>query len=275
MSDVQAPAQRPNLEIGSIMSGTFSLLFARFWYFAGVTFLSMLAIVIIVGAGFGGSAALIGVGPATDISGASVALMVLTGLVALVLGLGLYLTLTHSAVTMRLGQGVQFGRAFGAALAGLPAFLLLGIVIYVMVLIGFLLFVVPGLYIAAIFTVIMPIIAYERAGFGSLGRSFALTKGYRWAIVGLNLIWLGISIAVSVGLQLVTTVILFGTTAGGLGDPPVGAAFFIGLAVSNILSVLVYCIVVPLGTIFPAVLYARLIEIKEGGGAEALQSVFE
>lgn len=275
MSDT-AIARAP-LDIGGVLSGTFSVLFSRIWYFAGVTFIAVFVIAIVFAAA---TALFVGVNAnlADGLSGAMVIVSLLLGAVLGLLGLGLMLLLTRSAVSVRLGQGVEFNKALTAAVVGAPIFLVLGVVIYIAVVIGFALLIVPGLYITAMVSALMPAIAYERAGFRAVARSFSLTSGYRWSIVGLTLIWAAINVAISIVFQIIFGVLSFAIMAPlslDSGAGAAGAAPVILTFVLMLLSLLAYCVILPLGAIFPGVLYARLVEIKEGGGAENLKTVFE
>lgn len=289
MTDISAPAAapKPNLDIGRILSGSFSVLFSRFWYFAGVTFLAMLVIFLVLGGGMlalGGTFALVSGQLDQDAMAGPGIAVVLIFVFLYALGFAaLFLVLARSAVTVRLGQGVQFGAAVSSALAGMIPFVLTGLLVYVLFVLGFILFIVPGLYVGALVTALMPAIAYERAGFRGLARSFSLTRGYRWTIVGVNLIWFVLMLVISFVVQMILGVImlavmapaLMGAAETGAVDPALGAGFGVAAIVINLISLLLYCVFLPLTAIFPSVIYARLIEIKEGGAADALRAVFE
>jgi hypothetical protein len=60
-----------------------------------------------------------------------------------------------------------------------------GILASIAIGIGFLLLIVPGLFLLTIWAVIVPVIVLERAGvFESFGRSQQLVKGYGWPVLG-------------------------------------------------------------------------------------------
>jgi|GEM_PF-3769067 len=182
--------------------------------------------------------------------------MVLSLLLVFVM-MGVY---TLAAYDTWLGKPLAIGSYIGRTLGSIVPIIVLGIAFYVIITVGFVLLVLPGLYLIARFFVFTPAILVEGAGFGGLGRASELSKEYRWPMV-LAVIALGIIIIlVSLASQLVMGLVLIGT--GGL------AAFAV---VQSIIAAIVYSI----SAIFTALLYARLREIKEGIGMEGLAQVFE
>src|SRR5262249_27254858 len=67
-----------------------------------------------------------------------------------------------------------------------------GAVVILMVVFG-IAFVIYALYVWAGFTPLVPAIVIEGAGYGALGRAWALTRDYRWRIFGVTFV-LGIVI---------------------------------------------------------------------------------
>ena len=119
--------------------------------------------------------------------------------------------------------------------------ILLGIIIFV----GLIFFIIPGIILALILAVALPALVAEGIGiFDSMSRSAALTKDNRMRILGIGilviLIVFGIAILVSV-LGAITPVL--GAIAG------------------LVLGILLY----PYLYMLTAVLYFRLVELKEGG----------
>ena len=78
---------------------------------------------------------------------------------------------------------------------------LLGIVVTLLFFVGAMFLVLPGFWIYAVFSVTVPAIVIERAGFGGMKRSAQLTKGYRWPIVVVIFIVTVCSIIFSMGAQ--------------------------------------------------------------------------
>ena len=111
----------------------------------------------------------------------TLALLQILGFALAMLALGMTLTLACSAW---FGEPVRVDTAFrrvGRRLLPLMGVYLLATVL---VMIGLALFVVPGLYLAGMFAMLAPAVVLEGQGLGAFRRSRALTKGYRWPVVG-------------------------------------------------------------------------------------------
>lgn len=145
-------------------------------------------------------------------------------------------------------------RALGTALPVAA----ISVVIGVAVALGLVLLIVPGLWIFAVLSVAIPVAAVEGAGLGALGRSAALTKGYRWPIVGFGLVFAAIVLALTLVLGLFVLAPLGVMLTGG--DP----GLVCGL-VLTLVTALVGAAYAGLGALPAPVLYLRLLELKEGG----------
>lgn len=145
-------------------------------------------------------------------------------------------------------------RALGTALPVAA----ISVVIGVAVALGLVLLIVPGLWIFAVLSVAIPVAAVEGAGLGALGRSAALTKGYRWPIVGFGLVFAAIVLALTVVLGLFVLAPLGVMLTGG--DPGL-----VGGLVLTLVTALVGAAYAGLGALPAPVLYLRLLELKEGG----------
>lgn len=168
--------------------------------------------------------------------------------------LALCVQLAHD---FKFGQPIELARYLQTALASIVPVVLVTIITSFLAGIGFALLIVPGLWIYAVYSVAIPAVVIEGAGFGALGRSIALTKHYRWPIVLLMVICGIITIVISsIGTIL---------------------AEFIpgGIAIDLIVSSILYGIVYGVFGILLFLIYARLREIKEGVGVKDVASVFE
>lgn len=171
--------------------------------------------------------------------------------------------ITLAAYDLHQGNQLRLGAYFSTAIRYFPAIFLLTLVATIGMTLGMMLLIVPGLYIFAMWSVMVPAIVVDRAGFSGLGRSQDLTKGYRWSILGL-LILVGLLIAlVNAVLGLVLG---FGFAAAF--DQANGISFLIFQSVIGSIGYAFYAIVV-------VALFARLKEIKEGVGMEDLINVFD
>jgi hypothetical protein len=126
---------------------------------------------------------------------------------------------------------------------------------------GFFFLVVPALVFWVMFWLAIPVAIVERPGpIASLERSSALTKGYRWSIFGI----------------LVVFALFSGTAAGtvqALLPKPDGSTAAWGA--SLFATLLVQALVGPLSAVGCAVAYHDLRIAKEGGDTDALAAVFD
>lgn len=98
--------------------------------------------------------------------------------------------------TMRELQGrpASFGDILNHGIATLFPVLLVALLCTVIIWLGFALVVIPGLVLSVLFWVAIPVVVVERRGvMDSLRRSIDLTKGYRWPIFGLVLLYVAAS----------------------------------------------------------------------------------
>jgi hypothetical protein len=279
MSDIAETAGqaavKPSLGIGALLTDTFRLYFRRFFYFFGVSLLGLIAVYIIAFAAlapFFASQFQIDEAPNATLSGGLAAVIPFI----VIVGLGyifLAAVIVRSAITVKLHDRVEFGSALSAAVRGLIPLALIGLVMVVPLYLGFLLLLIPGLYLVAMLYALTPAVVFERRGFGGLVRSFQLTSGYRWAIMGFF-----VALGILTFLIALICSMVFGGLGLGLmfaasqaGDEVLGVILY---GVTSILNLLATAATTPLSFIAIAIAYARLREIKEGGGDELLR-VFE
>jgi uncharacterized membrane protein len=146
----------------------------------------------------------------------------------------------------------KFGRVFGLALIS-----------NLIVLVGIVLLVSPGLILATMFAVSVPALLAERLSISdSLKRSTALTKGYRWQVFGLLALTI-VSLLVAAFVAGAIMILIF--------PPAVGAEFGPMDIVIWFWTGLYYAVL----SVITATIYYRLREIKEGLGIEQLAAVFD
>jgi hypothetical protein len=135
----------------------------------------------------------------------------------------------------------DLGSLFRSVTPVLVPLIIAGIVAGIAIGIGFVLLIVPGLFLLTIWSVIAPVIVVERTRpFDSFGRSRALVKGNGWGVFGVILILLLITVIVGAVLQALFI---------SIADSFVG--YFLG-------SLIVRVLVSPLSAIAAAVLYFEL-----------------
>ena len=271
MTDTNStPAMKADLGIGRILGGTFSLYFKNFPLFFGTVFMPYALYMLVVVDPINQS---LTVDPANPFGNLGQSFLV--GGLSMLLIIFLQAVLVRMSISLHGGQGAQLGAALRGALTGFLPILLLGIVAGIATTLGFLLLIVPGLYILALLYVYVPAIVFEKAGFSALGRSEELTKGYRWAIVGIILVVFVINWIIT-GLYsavILTTVVDFGGIIDGTVDPNMIAASTPWWL--NIVGSAINAFILPIGLIASGLVYARLREIKEGGSTGDLMRVFE
>ena len=279
MSDVSesasAAAVKPILGIGELLTGAFKLYLRRFFYFFGVTLLGLIALYAIAFAALApvfASQFQIAETPTATLDGGFAAAIL--SMIILALGyIFISAVIVRSAITVKLHDRIEFGSALSAAVRGLIPLALIGLLMLIPLYLGFLLLLIPGLYLVAMLYALTPAVVFERRGFGGLVRSFQLTSGYRWAIMGFFVVLAILTFLIALICSMVF---------GGLGMALMFAASQAGnealglilYGVTSILNLFATAATTPLSFIAIAMAYARLREIKEGGGEELLQ-VFE
>ena len=163
------------------------------------------------------------------------------------------------------GKIMGLGEAFGSGVRLFLPLLGLGIIVGLGTGLGFILLIVPGVILAVMWSASTGVLVVEKRGvFESLQRSRDLTRGYRWQVFGLAVIY-------------VIASMLIGMLVGGIGAATGGSIMTgstnLGVnlattAVSNILTSVV-------GAAGAAALYFELRSAKEGVGPEELASVFD
>lgn len=97
--------------------------------------------------------------------------------------------LTFSVIQQKRGRQPSLGECLQVGLSRLPTLIGIGFVSGVALLGGFALCVLPGFFVMTILCAGTPVAVAERSGaFDSLSRSVSLTEGYRWPIFGVLLV---------------------------------------------------------------------------------------
>jgi hypothetical protein len=178
--------------------------------------------------------------------------------------------LVHGAVADLNGRKVTIEECLGSGMRhALPVFVIF-LLTGLGVAFGFLLLFVPGIMLWIAWSVAGPAQVVERTGvFAAFGRSRTLTKGSRWRLFWLFVLYSIISTAVQQSLLGVATMFT-GTVAAPTANPfaaitPAYGAVMLVMTVANTL----------ISYTGLAVIYYELRRLKEGIGPEALASVFD
>ena len=138
--------------------------------------------------------------------------------------------------------------------------------------IGMIFLIVPGVIISVGWTVIGPAYLHEDTPlFGSFGRSWELTRGYKWWV------WLAtIVMGLIMTLVFAFAVALISLTAySGFTGTEISSAFTIGAFFMGLLMSLSIYLALALYASFTTALYTELRELKEGPLAEEMSAVFD
>lgn len=261
MADVAAGAADARFNFGGVIGQTFGLIGRNFVAFA---FLAL----VFVGApqlaiGYVQSSM-----PPSDTG--AIALVGLAGaLVSLVTTYILQGALTRAAVDDLSGAGVKFGAAIADGLRYFFPLFVVALLVGLGMVVGFLLLIVPGIFLAVRWCITAPIVVVERIGpTSSMGRSADLTEGNRWAVFGLLLLYLVFAYAVQIVFALAIAAMFGDGALTEMSLDPAGLGILIGLAVLTALITLV-------STVGAAALYFELRRVKEGVGVSELAAVFD
>ncbi len=224
--------------VGSAIATTFSVVFGNFVSFIGLALLIGIPSLVITLSG-------------TD--------ELFPLLIDLLLGQVVTITLIYGTVQSLRGRPVGIAECLRQGLGQLPAALGVAILSGLGFVIGLFLLVIPGLYLATLWAVAVPVVVIERAGIGgSFSRSAELTDGRRWRVFGALLV-----------MGIVTTVITF------IANVAMGEALAEGQRPIVILQWAVAAITQAFMSTLSGVLYYFLRRDKEGADIEAIASVFD
>ncbi len=186
---------------------------------------------------------------------------VIVNLLSFVLTYILVGAVVYGTVQHLTGQKATIGDIVSRGLATILPVLVIAILLTIVIGVGFALLVVPGVFLMVVYAVVIPAAVVERPGIvGSFKRSWDLTKGYRWPVLGVLLVLMVILVVVS---------LLIGGIAGflafGMGD-------FTSLIVVNyVLSAVSGALL----SVVVAVLYHDLRVAKEGVSTAQIAAVFD
>ncbi|KQZ05873.1 hypothetical protein ASD21_17960 [Caulobacter sp. Root1455] len=267
MTDTTVVPRR--FEIGRVISGTFSVIGRNFGPFA------LLALIL------GGlpnllvSLAQISfVSQQQTFSPQAVAGTLVGLVVMIVAAFVLQAAIVHATVADLNGRRVVVGESLKVGLRNWLPLLGLAILMGLGLMIGFVLLIVPGIMLAVMWSVAVPAKVVEKIGvMDALQRSRDLTRGRRWAIFGLLVIYV---IAVWILEAVIMAAFMPFALSKGLPTPETTAGFTSSInIVSLVASPLIATISTLITTAGGATLYSELRGTREGVGPDALASVFD
>ncbi|MGB8931425.1 MAG: hypothetical protein WCC48_09300 [Anaeromyxobacteraceae bacterium] len=251
--------------VGSLVSRTFSTWWANVLRYAVLLLLAYVPFIIggvAVAVKFGAGVLTPTPGQPPSFPSGVIPIIAVAGLATMVLALVLFGGMTFGALQHLAGRNVTFGAMIGAGFSRAWPLFIVGLAAYLLVLIGLVALIVPGVIVGMALIVSVPIVVAEgSAGVGAtIKRSFALTKGSRGTIFG----------AVVVVVLALWAVSLLGNVASAAlaANRPLALA---GLVV----SLLAQIAMTPLTMVLSAVAYHDLRVAREGMDTSALLKVFE
>jgi hypothetical protein len=256
--------ENARFSIGDVASNTFAVIGRNFVPFAVLTFVAALPQALLEREITNTIATTDGrVNPATMLTAGYWLTVTTTQLVDIVVSFILQATLTYSTFMDLSQKPISIVQALMVGLRAFFPLVAIGILYSLGVGFGFVLLLFPGLMLLAAWIVVVPAYIVEKPGItAAFGRSSALTRGHRWSIFGLMIVY---SLAVFM---------IYFAARPLLGLPLLSnnVAFPVGFWVFNTLLRMITMVISSTGT---AVIYYLLRASKEGVGPAALASIFE
>jgi len=164
------------------------------------------------------------------------------------------------------GKPVDLAGALSAGLRFFFPLLGLGIVMGIGLVIGFIVLIVPGIILSVMWVVAAPAVVAEKRGImESFQRSRDLTRGSRWLIFAIILVYFIIAMIVGVAVSSVGAAST-GSFATGATEAPIAA--FVLTPIVNVVSYI-------LSSAGVASIYYELRTVKEGAAPDQVASAFD
>jgi len=173
---------------------------------------------------------------------------------------------TRATVAYSQGHRARLRECLGVALQRAVPVIVVSILFGIMVLLGLILLIVPGIMLAVMWSVVVPVTVEERTGIiGAFNRAQELTRGARWTIFGLFLLILLIGMAIGFVGVLVSTV-------------TIGLSYANPAIASSLPALVLNAIVLTLASAFSSALvtslFVELREWKDGPEDSKLSDIF-
>jgi uncharacterized membrane protein len=230
----------PQINIGSTISRSLSTMMKKPAIFLGLTAIAALIPALIQIATFPSQGG-----------------QVVSSILGSIIGMIIQATVAYAVFQIARGQAVSFSECFSRATGHFVPILLASILVGLLVGLGMVLLIIPGVIISCILAVTLPACVVEKLGaVDSLKRSAELTKGNRLQIFLLYLV-----VGVIIGaLTFLFALILFGVT---------------GLIVGTLLLSILLILPMAFSYVMASLIYFDLREIKEGVSLDSLAAVFD
>ena len=176
---------------------------------------------------------------------------IVTGLISLVATFWLQGALVRAVDDIRDGRpDMTFSETLGRVRPQLPSIMVAGIIAAIGILLGLLLFVVPGLVLLTWWVLVIPVIVLENRSAGeSFGRSRELVRGYGWNVFGVIVL----TVLILIGFRIALDLVLF----------PLSNAFQ-----AFVTELVIGTVATPFAVVAWTLLYFRLRGAKDGPAPE-------
>ena len=246
-----------SFQIGRVVSRTFSVISRNFVIFLAAAALIMLPIVAIDF--YNGTPNAVASGLAKGWRMAAVAFTV-----QIVCTYLLQASLVRGAITDMNGEKPSLGSALSTGFGLIVPVFIISILFLLGMAAGMILLIVPGIMLAVAWAVVIPVRVVENTGISeTFGRSRALTKGYRWPIFWLVILYTIAAILTGALIGVITGV-SFGRAAAVNGNVPY---IVMTWAVQVVLAIV--------SSVGVSAVYYELRTVKEGIAPEQLAAAFD
>lgn len=253
-------AQAPSLDIAKVIGATFGVLGRNLAPFLGLTALLVGAPTALISLGL---LDLVGDPSSLNIGPETFGLFGIGFLVSIITNAVLQGALIYGTIRDLNGARASFGECLAMGLRNFMPVILLSLLMALALIVGFLLFIVPGVMMLVAWCVAVPALVSEQTGIvGAFGRSAELTRGNRWRIFGLVLLFVVLSWIVGL---LVSPLSL---AAIAMGPQGMVVSQMITNSVSGVINALI-------GATGASVIYVELKRLKEGVSPDALAALFD
>lgn len=262
------PVGNAQLEIGHVISRTFAAVAANFPTFLVLAILFSGVPAVLVGylTQMILLPAVMSTGDVQSYLGSVYLVQIIGGLLMMLPAYVLVGALTHGAVVFLAGDRASLAACLATGFSRSLPLLALGLLTTLGMMFFLLLLIIPGIMAATRWSVAGPSLVVERTGiFGAFSRSADLTRGNRWRIFWLFVVW---AVASYVFQLCIEAVFRFTFDASNmLGEYAVWVYFAI-IGVSSAVTSM-------LAAAGSAALYSELREIKDGATSAELAKVFD
>lgn len=196
------------------------------------------------------------------------------GILAFVGSLLMQGVVVHSAISGLNGRSIGLGEALGVGARKALPLLGLGILQTLGISLGILLLVVPGLMLMTAWSVAAPALIMEKRSVeASFGRSGDLTRGHRWSIFGLLVIYFVLATIISFAMQAFAAAA--GVTTAQSGFVTTTQAPSLMALAAVLVSALTSAVQGVISAAGAAAIYFELRTGKEGAAPDQLAAVFD